>query len=307
MPPKTPHRTARLRQLAAQHGIILLYHAVTEAAWPRVHCVTPAQLQTHIAELGEYFRWVSLAELIAAPDKSGLGALTFDDGYANVLATLPRRPAIPCTLFINPMTLRGEWNWRDWVRVLIAHKLEAEFAEFYPLPPHPRGFYRASKQPQHNSRAVAQALARFFASDHVPDRVATPMQIYGKYPYLRQADLQPVPPLVQYGNHSMHHYVLSSLSPTEQYEEIHGGHTALTRALKKTPTAILPACFSAPFGGTADLNPTTQTLLTQLHYRTLLMSRQQLQPATAQMRDGVQILERFMPRGDDVVGELVGM
>jgi len=106
--------------------------------------------------------------------------------------------------------------------------------------------------------------------------------------------------LIQYGNHSMNHYVLASLSCKQQLREIKSAHQWL-HEIKGLP---LSRCFSAPFGGSADTNEVSRNLVCELGYQCLLMSRQRLQPAIPETNK-ITVLERFMPKSADICNELL--
>jgi peptidoglycan/xylan/chitin deacetylase (PgdA/CDA1 family) len=286
-----------LTRTATNHGLILLYHFVSdegpEVLSKTVHIISPSTLENHLSAIGKAFRFVTLETFSATQDKSGLAAVTFDDGYRNVITNalpLMERLEIPFTLFLNPVTFSGRWNWRDKVRFVIAHDLVDDFRSSFDLKSPDGRFYRDSKHPGNNSAMVDNALDQFIGSREI--------DIYGEYPYARIPDFPTEHPLVCFGNHSFSHYVLSSLGNEIQHQEIADGAAAM-REICGGGNGI----FSVPFGGDCDLNPATREIAGALGYHTLLMSRQKLQPGHAS-GNGLQILERFMPRSDDIEQEL---
>ena len=292
--------TDKLKSIAAQHGIILLYHSIAEtvsgALKDNLHNVHPGVLQKHLEQLCDFFQFISLEEFANADNKNGLAAITFDDGYKNVLENaLPILESFdyPFTFFLNPITFEKRWNWRDKVRYLIHHELIEKFERGYEFNHKLGRFYRYSKHPQNNSAELDQALDRFLVDDKI--------DVYPEYPYLQNNELVNHP-LITYGNHSLNHYVLSSLSPQQQQYEIEAAKDAL-RQLDKYK---ISSSFSAPFGGDNDINNETISIFHKLNYKNLLMSRQQLQPGITKTGT-IQVLERFMPRSDDIISEIVAL
>ena len=297
----TDHRHT-LKRLAANRGLILLYHSVANQLPGElantVHNISPATLSRHIEQLSDYFRFVSLRELLLSDHCKGLACITFDDGYKNVLSeALPVLEAhdVPAVLFVNSITFSGQWNWRDKVRYLIAHRNIDAFADQYPFKYKSGRFYRYSKHPDNNSGDIDAALSRFLADRKI--------DVYdGQFPYLRATDAVINHPLISFGNHSHQHYVLSSLPEQQQFSQIQ-----LTRQ-HFDELGIVPEinCFSAPFGGNNDVNKSTLNCLKRLGYKSVLMSRQRLQESAA-VRLGIRHYERFMPRSDNIINEIVSL
>ena len=122
--------------------------------------------------------------------------------------------------------------------------------------------------------------------------------VYGDYPYLTDRDLTGTLPL-ELGNHSASHYLLASLDSDQQQSEINLGRRALASLSHEASS-----CFSVPFGGTRDINEHTFPLVRDAGYPSVLMSRQQLQSGNT-VSSGLQVLERFMPRSDDICTEIL--
>lgn len=95
---------------------IAMYHSVGDCTDdPYRITVTPDRLDRQLTWLGRRgLRGVSVADLLAAQDRTGLVGLTFDDGYADFLAdALPvlRRHGFGATLFVLPGRLGGDNGW----------------------------------------------------------------------------------------------------------------------------------------------------------------------------------------------------
>ena len=293
----------QIRDIARNNGLILLYHYINndvpDTFNGTLHNTTPTVLQRHIEDLSCHFRFVSLQEFSQASSRRGLAAITFDDGYKNVIANaLPvlESSGCPATLFLNPVTFFMKWNWRDKVRSVIFRNLVNEFAELFSFNNRTGRFYRYSKHPENNSESIDRALDSFLKND--VDNFCH--DLYGEYPYLQKHDLPAGHELISYGNHSQNHYVLSSLSNQQQRVEIESAR----KHLCEISDICLSECFSAPFGGDTDINSKTCELVIESGYKSMLMSRQKFQPGQPGI-DKLQVLERFMPRAEDIIEELI--
>ncbi|HED12429.1 MAG TPA: polysaccharide deacetylase family protein [Gammaproteobacteria bacterium] len=280
--------------VAGRYGLGLLFHACYPNP-PRLlarglHNITPAQLEDTLVRLKKYFQFVSIDEFAASECCRGLACVSFDDGYKSVFEqALPvlRALDIPATVFINSTMLDGGVFWRDRVRVLQNLGLVEDFEAFSAVVGGDPGcsFYRRSKHSVVNSAAVDMALQQFFAGRDIVHE--GPAAVIDDVSWI-----QPIPG-VTYGNHSHSHYVLSSLSKEEQYQEIDRCRARLRGLSGITCSEI----FSIPFGETNDFNSTTLEIIAELGYRGIALSRHQLQGRPQQMA-GLQVVERFMPRID---------
>ena len=95
---------------------IAMYHSVGDCSDdPYRITVTPDRLGLQLTWLARRgLRGVSVAELLAAPDRTDLVALTFDDGYADFVdGALPvlRRHGFGATVFVLPGRLGGDNAW----------------------------------------------------------------------------------------------------------------------------------------------------------------------------------------------------
>ncbi len=95
---------------------VAMYHSVGDCSDdPYRITVTPERLDRQLTWLTRRgLRGVSVAELLAAPDRRRLVGLTFDDGYADfVTGALPvlREHRCTATLFVLPGRLGGDNAW----------------------------------------------------------------------------------------------------------------------------------------------------------------------------------------------------
>ena len=290
-----------LKQSFQKNGLILLYHSVEQPPFGNpaetIHNLSPEVFQRHLSDLSPYVQFISLSEFASLENKSAYACVTFDDGYNNFFTNaLPvlQHHNIPATLFLNGAVLGGKFNWRDKIRHIINTKSEREFRNHYQLAYDRGRLYRYSKSPLNNSKSLDLALDAFLGE--------TGLTVYRKDPYIRYQTANFDHPLVEIGNHTMNHYVLSSLSEAEQFDEIESGRNTLEQLTKIRINSI----FSAPFGGTEDINSDTWESIKEPGYDSIAMSRQRLQPAIAEFQS-VQVLERFMPRTNDIIQEICAL
>jgi peptidoglycan/xylan/chitin deacetylase (PgdA/CDA1 family) len=107
--------------------VILLYHRVaTVESDPFGLAVSPAHFGEHLDVLRETASIMSLSKLItelgAQASERPLAAITFDDGYADVIAHAVERlesAAIPATFFLTTSTLGHQEFWWDQLERLV--------------------------------------------------------------------------------------------------------------------------------------------------------------------------------------------
>ncbi len=295
------HRNS-LRNLSKSHGLVLLYHSVSDDAslsHNRIHNVSPNSFERHLSELHEIFRFVSLPEFLSAESPAGLATITFDDGYRNVLIhALPilEDAQIPATLCVNSSVVQGQPNWRDRIRFLIKHDLTQEFMNACKLPMTEGMFYRFSKHPANNSALIDECLNEYF-HEHGIEITRNPA-------YLDSKDLSACSKshkILSVVNHGSRHYVLSSLTDKEQAHEIHEP----IPWLPKCSRAYVEDVFSVPFGGSQDINEKTLEIAGGAGYDNLLMSRQRLHRHDRSSPRKPRMIERIMPRSRDVIKEIL--
>ncbi|MGB1613006.1 MAG: hypothetical protein ACPHCM_05995, partial [Arenicellales bacterium] len=80
---------ASLKALAEDFGIVLLFHGTFDSPPSTLgndfHNIAPDDLFKQLESMARWFRFVSIDEYCAASDRSGLAAVTLDDGYRSVL------------------------------------------------------------------------------------------------------------------------------------------------------------------------------------------------------------------------------
>jgi peptidoglycan/xylan/chitin deacetylase (PgdA/CDA1 family) len=252
---------------------ILLYHS-TYNSIPNnlkegIHNVSPDTLYRQIKWFKKYFDVVEVDQLFVEDmDFTGKVAITFDDGYQSVFkeaVPVIESLNIPCTIFINGVTVNGKPFWRDKVRFLINNSLVTDFLKSYNFfcasnKITAENFYRRTKSPEINSKIIDKMCDEFIEKQQI---AMSEIQYC-----INDLDSFIEHPLISYGNHTFSHYVLSSLSEEEQEKEIKSNHELLSKTNVK-----LSKIFSIPFGGNRDFNLTTVKLIEKYKYTGFLYSR----------------------------------
>ncbi len=277
-------------------GHILLYHGVfgkiPKGLESRLHNVSPVEFRKQVAWLRDQFDIVSLDDFIAAKNRRGLATITFDDAYADLFANaIPWliEEKLPSTIFLNSNLIEGDVFWRDKVRFVLSQGLERDFLRYcsqekWAQKIRPERFYKDSKKADLNSRLVNLALDAFFTQSNLDSAISKLSKVIATKGSLIDN------PLVSYGNHSASHYVLASLEPDQQREEI----LSCTAWLGNTKYRKTSS-FAAPFGGTKDVDRNTFVFAKEAGCTAVLMSRQAAN--LEHQKDsvtGLPILERYM-------------
>jgi peptidoglycan/xylan/chitin deacetylase (PgdA/CDA1 family) len=285
-----------LRRTETSH--ILLYHAtfskIPAALSEEVHNVSPQVLYKQLKWIIKYFDVINIDDYFQISDRRGKAAITFDDGYKSffsegfpVLKTLK----IPCTVFICGCTMKKKAFWRDKIRFLINNNLVSEFLKFNSKSPtfdkllNETNFYRRTKSPLINSFELDKMLDAFIEEKQIS---------LEKLRYCAEQENELIDDsLVNYGNHTYDHYVLSSLSDEEQEYQIHK-NLLLLQSTKRRISKV----FSIPFGGEDDFNQTTCILLQKYGYIGFLYSRGHLNMLSKRGKEAnipLPSFDRYMP------------
>lgn len=260
----------------ARFSHVLLYHSIYSHIPGNLklglHNVTPDILRRQLLWLKKYFDPVSIDDFVA-DWKPGRFAVTFDDGYQSVFdeaVDVLDELKIPATVFVNGCSLEGQPFWRDQIRFLINRGWIADFLEVLRkrLPDVAAlltvdNFYRMTKNPRVNSRVMDGFLTEFLADK----KIAASELIFC---ITDPARFRPSR-FITLGNHSWHHYVLSSLTEDEQETEIRGNQRILERL--GLPQSKI---FSIPFGGDDDFNTATLRIISRCGFTGFLYSRNRL-------------------------------
>jgi peptidoglycan/xylan/chitin deacetylase (PgdA/CDA1 family) len=126
---------ATQKEAMPTNAVILLYHHVSTQT-PASTSISPSKFKEHMAYLKENHVVVSLQEVVDAltnktplPDKAV--AITFDDGYANILENahpVLTELGFPYTIFINPGEIGVGSKQLTWEQVESMHNEGVSFA-----------------------------------------------------------------------------------------------------------------------------------------------------------------------------------
>ncbi|GAA0781209.1 polysaccharide deacetylase family protein [Roseibium denhamense] len=281
----------------ALYAHVILYHAVFETVPDAInthfHNVTPDVLYAQLAWMKQYFDFVTVDELRARPDREGTCAVTFDDAYKSVFQNaLPvlNDLKIPATVFVIGSTLSGSIFWRDKIRWIMKNGATEDFLEAASPFCTEHGIRSANFYKQTKSQSVHTAELVRHVDDFLQMHEAFEWDALKLCAEQQQELLDH--PLLSYGNHTHHHYVLPSLEADAKRAEI--GETAklLTECGKK-----LSGVFSIPFGGRNMFDAETLRLIHNAGYDAVLLSRTRVNHVTRGALpeiSGVPYLERYM-------------
>jgi peptidoglycan/xylan/chitin deacetylase (PgdA/CDA1 family) len=267
---------------------VLTYHSCARRVQPSVtpvDNVIPERLYEQLDKLRKQFHFVNIDELCEARTWHGLAAVTFDDGYKNVVEeALPVFSAldIPFTVFVNNIGFENKIFWRHKVTFIRHSGLQQDLECFLKETRKIRGldFHEYSKHPDNSSIRVESELDDFLVSRRIP--IDYNQLLFDNDSYFISH------PLVWYGNHTASHYVLSSLTLEDQCTEI-----KRTRDFLRTRAVNISKVFALPFGQTYHANRDTLVALQSFGYQYMLMNRNRLNFNRPPACDGITPVERF--------------
>jgi peptidoglycan/xylan/chitin deacetylase (PgdA/CDA1 family) len=221
------------RTFLPQHGAILAYHGITDAAHPArpaVH-VSLEQFTEGVELLQSHGRIIPLSELLARVEAgrstAGLFALTFDDAYESVLRlALPvlRARGAPATVFPVSTAIRGGGRfWWDRLEDLAAHVAPDRWLSL-------EKSLGVEGGPAHSSmeRIRAHVLRTGGRLDAVQDRALGAVEAEaGFVTAMRSVDVKELrtlaaDPLIALGPHTVTHACLKHLPDQEVVAEVRG-------------------------------------------------------------------------------------
>lgn len=289
-----------------------VYHAVYPESGPtnpliadNIHNIAPEMLYEQLALLRKTTTVLPLDELAdrirQGKAVQGMAAITFDDGYRSVLTyAVPVLEAldIPATFFLSTKLVQSGAFWRDKVRYIISQGLVADFLRFA-VEQEPgfqrvraEHFYRDTKDPDIINSRLVETLLDTFLEQHGGDMNALSTGIYCHATDLTSQTYDGL----TFGNHTHSHYVLSSISADEQYDDI-----ALAASFLREMGLPCSGLFSIPFGGKRDFNQDTLAILHDLGYTGFVLSagKSNVSASIPAARQDAQhdmvAIQRFMP------------
>ncbi len=286
-----------------QNAIILLYHDISDAnsnplVSKKIHRIKETFFYNHLQQVRKKKHFVLVDELLMRKKQGkstkNLASLTFDDGYCSIIkSVLPilQTLEIPATLFITKSLVTKQSFWRDKVRFIITRQLENSFLDFLKndlevtVNISASKFYGQTKRATMiNSKKLDGYLDIYFNKNNID------IASFQQNLYVTQEELA-VYKYLQLGNHTANHYVLSSLSQEEQYQEISLGQTYL-KGLGLPQSSF----FSIPFGNRLFYNDTTLDLVRSLGYQGCLLSNgTNFSNIQYTLEKDLILLNRFMP------------
>jgi len=275
-----------LKLISKNFNPVLLYHSVGYSSNfnNNIDHINLDILNSQLKSIQKYWKFVSIDEYVNAKNKKNLASITIDDGYKNVIDEslhVFKNLNIPLTLFINSSTFENKIFWRDKVRYIIDNNLVKTYISSSNLfnKNDIKNFYSISKNPKFNSIQVEKDLDKFLeeSSIKIDDKYKF---CFNNKSYLIKDDL------ITYGNHTANHYLLSSLSKEEQYQEI-----LKCKNFIDNMDVNKSEVFSIPFGGIKSFNDDTLSNLEDLNYKKILNSSASLDRNKISNQ-----INRFMPK-----------
>lgn len=262
------------------HAPILLYHSIfkeipEEFDGNNIHNVNPETFKRQINWLQTVYKIVPLEELFSSSSSGpNVCAITFDDAYKSVLdnaVPFLQKENIPATIFLNSSSLQSTIFWRDKLRIVLGSNYIDEFIHEsqnnFPLVGfNKQNIYKKSKTPIVNSKEFDVFLSLFISKYSLQCRSQT-------YCLDSISRLRGLPSNIKIGNHTANHYLLSSLTKSDQFFEIASCKQVIADSLR---TDQISDIFSVPFGGLNDFNMQTCGVLKDLSINKILLSRNRL-------------------------------
>jgi glycosyltransferase involved in cell wall biosynthesis/peptidoglycan/xylan/chitin deacetylase (PgdA/CDA1 family) len=295
--PSGGRRPPARRRSSSLQALVLLYHRVAELAIdPWGLSVPPERFAAQLdVLLDEHFRFVPLHELVGAvgTGRGGrLAAVTFDDGYADVLgAGLPalEERNIPGTVFLVSGAIgnaRELW-WDELERILLEPGELPETLELdvggsllrwrlgesssyaAEATAHHRRWRAWEDPPTARHQVFVDLYGLLFPrreAERVPvlDALAAwagqPATLRASHRLLSAEDVRATAqsPLVEIGAHTVTHPRLTALPPAERWREI-----VESRQRVGELTGVAPAGFSYPSGTEGDYDAETAALVAE--------------------------------------------
>ncbi len=275
-----------IKLITKSYNPIILYHSIglNSKFRDNIDHINLEILQTQLKTIQKFWKFIPIDEYVDVKNKKGLASLTIDDGYKNIIdeaLEVFEYLKIPITIFVNSSTFKGKIFWRDKVRYLIDNNKVDEFINNSNLfeKKHLNKFYSISKNPIYNSIEVENEIDQFILREN--------LKMNNRYEFcFDNKDYLIKHPLISYGNHTANHYVLSSLTKEQQYDEIIECKNFIdTIDINKSKV------FSIPFGGNNSFNSDTLLNLDDLNYKTILKSTNDLDSIFS-----TNEINRFMPK-----------
>lgn len=245
---------------------ILVYHRIGNDGDAYVPATSAIGFEHQMRCIREHFHPMSLTDLLAAADRREIPAraiaVTFDDGYEEVFtyaSPIIRRYQIPATVYLATGLIDdGRPMWNDRIGFAIRATSCAEIDPLPGLGPLPL------HTPQQRQSALHQTLEALkprppVERDALTSEIVRMLKVatddgprmlrWEQVAEMRAAG-------IEFGAHTVHHPILSCLSPEEAWREIADSKRVIEEHLQ-TPVRH----FAYPNGTAQDFDDTTQRLV----------------------------------------------
>jgi len=263
----------------SKSSVPLCYHSIpqdhNDHFDSNIHAIPESIFYRQIVSLKKKYSILSIDEFFEEKKKNRkkITAITFDDGYVDVVkqaVPILESLDVPFTIYITTKVLDGQVIWRDKIRWLIQNHLESGFSQFlkkeqvkiYSLIDW-SNFYTATKNKMINSQELESSIDQYLSSSN--------KILNMKNLYMTEQNLKTLPRnIASIGNHTHNHYFLSSLSESQQYDEIN-----MAKKIINSLDVPVSNTFAVPFGGYHTFDQGTIEIIKSLGYAGLLMTNSQ--------------------------------
>ncbi len=272
------------RRLNRHRLLVLTYHGVMEStdgpdAWLNRNMVDTATFHWQMQYLARTSTCMTLGQAVArlrhgTPLPPNSVAVTFDDGFRNnYTQAFPvlMECGVPATIFLTTGHIgRGmHLLWTERVARLISSMkrpvIRLELGDEARL-----WWLRSSEEREQTASALLKLLKRLPVGLR-EDKIAELVQQAGqedeptareRYEFLNWDDVRTMAGAgIEFGSHTVHHPVLSTLDARQRLEEVVGSKETIERELRQ-PCRV----FSYPNGGVGDFGDTDRRVLRQVGY-----------------------------------------
>ena len=253
-------------------NINLAYHSsvndISDDMKKTIHNVTPQNILKQALLLKKYFDIISIDDLFNLNEGKldGKISITLDDGYKNIFNEILNElssHSIPVTVFLIGNSLKNKPYWRDKITFLMNNKKYLnEFISFFnnenKIKLNDHNFFLETKNNNINSKVLDKTLDKFLIDNKLYENIHNNL--------ISNADELIKNKFITYGNHTLNHYVMSSLNYEDQKSEILDNRNFLSE-LNVNITNI----FALPFGTYNDMNKDTIKVLKDTNINKVLL------------------------------------
>lgn len=239
----------------------------------------PTVFERQIDYLAEHYNPVRLSDLIDALARGEQPrqavVITFDDGFADTIRRaypVMYRRRIPLTIFpVTSVIGNTDLLWQHKLAWLLAEGQERKVQEAMQaagFPSRPDDDLLVDYARRHYRADLPDLLEEVLrASGHSGPRLAAALRPYVEPEDLAEAD----PELVEIGNHTHTHPILSALTPEQQQTEMSSARAALTGITGRAPAAL-----AYPFGLKFHYNADSKRLVRETGHQAALDMRRRV-------------------------------